>query len=153
MLEITLKQSVDTAKTNDSESKGMILDYSTKFNIPVRGAKGNLSKIVGTLCNEVFHKMDYFKAMGTKYINCSSPVHVVFKCGGHVLDTSDTGLVNMFGKDISLKLKLGYKAKAKRVFAQRLYLTIQEMLRAVEGKEHDTIVQEQLAEEAKELVK
>ena len=51
MLEITLKQSVDTAKKNDSESKGMILDYSTKFNIPVRGAKGNLSTIVGTLCN------------------------------------------------------------------------------------------------------
>ena len=153
MLEITLKQSIDTAQKNDSESKGMILDYSTKFNIPVRGAKGNLSTIVGTLCNEVFHKMDYFKAMGTKYINCSSPVHVVFKCGGHVFDTSNTGLVNMFGKDISLKLKLGYKAKAKRVFAQRLYLTIQEMLRAIERKEHETIVQEQLAEEAKELVK
>lgn len=80
-------------------------------------------------------------------------MHVVFKCGGHVFDTSNTGLVNMFGKDISLKLKLGYKPKAKRVFAQRLYLTVQEMLRAIERKEHETIVQEQLAEEAKELVK
>ena len=153
MLEITLKQSVDTAKTNDSDSKGMVLDYSTKFDIPVKSTKGNLSKIVGTLCNEVFNKMDYFKAMGTKYINCSSPVHVVFKCGGHVFDTSNTGFVSMFGKDISMKLKLGYKAKAKRVFAQRLYLTVQEMLKAIEVKESETVVQEQLAEEAKELVK
>lgn len=42
MLEITLKQSVDTARTNDSDSKGMVLDYSTKFNIPVRGARVTL---------------------------------------------------------------------------------------------------------------
>jgi len=147
MLEITLKQSIDTAQKNDSESKGMILDYSTKFNIPVKSTKGNLNKIVGTLCNEVFHKMDYYKAMGTKYINCSSPVHVVFKAGQVVFDTST------IDKALTLKLKLGYKAKAKRVFAQRLYLTIQEMIRQVEVTTFDEVVQNKLAEEAKELVK
>ena len=146
MLQIKLMQSVDTAKTNDSDSKGMVLDYTTTFDIPVKSTKGNLNKIVGTLCNEVFHKMDYYKAMGTKYVNCSSPVHVVFKAGQVVFDTST------IDKALTLKLKLGYKAKAKRVFAQRLYLTIQEMIRQVEVTTFDEVVQDKLAQEAKELV-
>ena len=146
MLQIKLMQSIDTAKTNESDSKGMVLDYSTTFDIPVKSTKGNINKIVGTLCNEVFHKMDYYKAMGTKYINCSAPVHVVFKAGQVVFDTST------IDKALTLKLKLGYKAKAKRVFAQRLYFTIQEMIRQVEVTTFDEVVQDKLTEEAKELV-
>tara|TARA_R100000008_G_scaffold69652_1_gene47064 strand:+ start:64 stop:510 length:447 start_codon:yes stop_codon:yes gene_type:complete len=146
MLQVTLTQNIDTAKTNDSESKGMVLDYITTFEIPLKATKANLSKIVGTINNELFHKMDLYRNMGTRYINCSAPVLIRFKAGQQVFDLGNVQ------KELQAKLKVGNTAKARRTFAKRMNFLIHEMTRTIEVKHIDDVVSELTAQEAKELV-
>ena len=86
---------------------------SSKLTFAVEISKGNESRVLGTLLNELFAWCTLQQSVKAKGIKFSEPIDLAFECGGLEFDTATVR------RELVQKLKLNKTAKSKRVFAQR----------------------------------
>ena len=126
MLNISIYQNNESSASADDVS----LNTTTDLNLDLTGARSNVSKIVGTICNEVFHTMDVYAACGSNYVKCNAPTHVRMKVAGVVIDTGT------MDRKLSASLRVGHTAKGKKRFAMRLFNMVNFALHTVVEADH-----------------
>ena len=135
MLKVTIYQNCD-ANANAETS----LNTTSELSLNTASTRANISKVVGTICNETFHTMSVYNAVGSKFVSCRYPVQIRMNIDGVVLDTGT------LERDLSASLRIGNTAKGKRRFAQRLNVLVNFMLHTVTVVSYDKVDAELTAE-------
>lgn len=130
-------------QTESGENSSIDRSFDLEFGTSVR----NVRKIVGTALREVFHRMDYYRANGSRLVKCNAPLYVQFTSKGQIID-----LGAEWNADLREKLKCGYGAKQRITYASRVMRQCQEALSMAERLESSTdfdTLMAQLEEQAK----
>lgn len=77
---------------------------------------------VGLICREIFHRMDLYKKMGSRYAKCTEPLLATFTSKGKVIDLGD------FEDELTDRVKPSYSAKGRKAYALRFLALTQEAL-------------------------
>lgn len=77
---------------------------------------------VGTICREIFHRMDLYKKVGSRYAKCTEPLLATFTTKGKIIDLGE------FEDELTDKVKPSYNAKGRIAYARRFLALTQEAL-------------------------
>ena len=89
-------------------------------------SRNNVKDAVGTICREIFHRMDLYKKVGSRYASCSSPLLATFTTKGKVIDLGD------FEDVLTQKVKPAYSPKGRIAYATRFLALTEEALSVAE---------------------
>jgi hypothetical protein len=116
-LKVTLKQ----VYTNN---QGIELNNELNLNIEQINSDVKDTEIVGTILNEIFEYLELQKQVGSKAIKLNRPIILEIKGAG--IKSIDFGVLDIH---IVQRLKAGNKAKAKRLFAQKIVASLNYIVR------------------------
>lgn len=104
-------------QANDGE---MSIEQSTEITFGT--STKSLKRQVGTLLSEVFHRMDFYREVGSRYCTCSAPLLITFRHKGVSLD------LGQLDDELVMKLKPSYNAKGRIRYASRVFKCVKFML-------------------------
>ena len=116
MLQVRIYQ-----KTNDGDTS---IDSTTT--IRFGSSNNSVKSAVGTICREIFHRMDLYKKMGSRYAKCTEPLLATFTTKGEVIDLGG------FEDELTDRVKPSYSPKGRIAYATRFLALTQEALNAAD---------------------
>lgn len=112
MLQVRIYQSTIDGDTS--------IESSTTINFGA--SRNNVKDAVGTICREIFHRMDLYKKMGSRYAKCTEPLLATFTTKGKVIDLGD------FESELTDRVKPSYSPKGRAAYALRFLALTEEAL-------------------------
>lgn len=85
-------------------------------------SNNSIKAAVGTICKEIFHRMDLYKTMGSRYAKCTEPLLATFTSKGQIIDLGD------FEDELTAKFKPSYNAKGRIAYALKFLTLTREAL-------------------------